>query len=120
MHGYLNKLIGFPIIHHFLFISVNVDGGWGSWSEWNICSTQCGTGVRTRLRFCNSPPRQNDGAACVGPQTLHEICEATNCDGGIFCLFFESIKFTIPVLLIYLVCRSLFFLIITNKHLFVL
>ena len=32
-----------------------VDGGWGNWLEWSVCSRTCGGGVQCRSHKCNKP-----------------------------------------------------------------
>jgi len=43
-------------------------GGWGPWSEWTPCSTNCLGGTRNRYRFCDSPP----------PRYGAKFCEVSN------------------------------------------
>ncbi|XP_061396554.1 uncharacterized protein LOC133332189 [Musca vetustissima] len=39
-------------------------GGWGPWSEWTPCSTNCLGGTRNRYRFCDSPPPRYGAKFC--------------------------------------------------------
>lgn len=39
-------------------------GGWGAWSEWTPCSTNCLGGTRNRYRFCDSPPPRYGAKFC--------------------------------------------------------
>ncbi|KAL4230559.1 Thrombospondin type 1 repeat-containing protein [Mactra antiquata] len=57
-----------------------VDGNWAPWSVWTQCSESCGTGVRTRQRFCDNPAPLFGGAVCVGPPE-----DIESCDTGILC-----------------------------------
>ena len=55
--------------------SMAVHGGWGAWSPWSRCSSNCGLGVRTRTRVCNNPHPAQGGAPCPGCDTQTEVCE---------------------------------------------
>ncbi|XP_059154874.1 sushi, von Willebrand factor type A, EGF and pentraxin domain-containing protein 1-like [Physella acuta] len=56
-----------------------VNGEWGSWSQWSSCSVTCGSGVKSRLRYCDSPMPENGGDFCKGSQAETEICN-TGCE----------------------------------------
>ncbi|CAG2188228.1 HMCN [Mytilus edulis] len=43
-----------------------VNGDWGSWSGWTVCSSSCDSGYRTRSRICNNPVPSSNGAYCNG------------------------------------------------------
>ncbi|KAG7238644.1 hypothetical protein INR49_030718 [Caranx melampygus] len=52
-----------------------VDGGWGEWSEWSLCSSDC---ERQRSRECTAPEPKHGGRLCDG------VAVATdNCTGGL-------------------------------------
>uniref|UniRef100_A0A3Q3B2E0 Netrin receptor UNC5 n=1 Tax=Kryptolebias marmoratus TaxID=37003 RepID=A0A3Q3B2E0_KRYMA len=52
-----------------------VDGGWGEWSEWSVCSSDC---ERQRSRECTAPEPKHGGRLCDG------VALATdNCTGGL-------------------------------------
>uniref|UniRef100_A0A8C7YVN3 Netrin receptor UNC5 n=1 Tax=Oryzias sinensis TaxID=183150 RepID=A0A8C7YVN3_9TELE len=52
-----------------------VDGGWGDWSEWSACSSDC---ERQRSRECTAPEPKHGGRLCDG------VAVATdNCTGGL-------------------------------------
>uniref|UniRef100_A0A3B3HD77 Netrin receptor UNC5 n=1 Tax=Oryzias latipes TaxID=8090 RepID=A0A3B3HD77_ORYLA len=56
-------------------VVVYVDGGWGDWSEWSACSSDC---ERQRSRECTSPEPKHGGRLCDG------VAVATdNCTGGL-------------------------------------
>ena len=57
-----------------------IDGGWGKWSEYSICSVTCGAGFKTRVRLCDSPTPKYGGQECIGP-----LKEEIPCDMGINC-----------------------------------
>ncbi|XP_071099961.1 coadhesin-like isoform X3 [Haliotis cracherodii] len=72
-------------------ISCPIDGGFSSWSPWNMapCSVTCGVNVTTfsdRRRNCNSPTPQHGGTNCTGPheENVTRNCGLGNCkvDGG--------------------------------------
>lgn len=45
-----------------MYFSVN--GSWGPWSQWSICSRTCNIGQRRRIRICDSPAPSNGGLHC--------------------------------------------------------
>ncbi|XP_060524261.1 uncharacterized protein LOC132700756 isoform X2 [Cylas formicarius] len=49
-------------------------GGWGRWSEWTACSSTCIGGIRTRYRFCDSPPPRYGAKFCEGDAVETEKC----------------------------------------------
>ena len=54
-------------VHNKLNISVcclSVNGVWGPWSQWSICSRTCNIGQRRRVRRCDSPAPSNGGLHC--------------------------------------------------------
>ncbi|XP_066928499.1 properdin-like [Clytia hemisphaerica] len=51
-----------------------VDGNWGSWSQWSICSVTCGGGKRSRVRYCTNPTPVNGGRNCLGISEISEKC----------------------------------------------
>ncbi|KPP68627.1 thrombospondin-2-like, partial [Scleropages formosus] len=57
----------------------SVDGGWGPWSPWAVCSATCGGGVRSRTHVCNSPRPQYGGRKCQGEATDIEACNQQDC-----------------------------------------
>lgn len=63
---------------HFL----TVNGGWGPWSPWDICSVTCGGGAQKRSRLCNNPTPQFGGKDCVGDVTETQICNKQDCPIG--------------------------------------
>uniref|UniRef100_A0A1A8BV85 Netrin receptor UNC5 n=3 Tax=Nothobranchius TaxID=28779 RepID=A0A1A8BV85_NOTKA len=52
-----------------------VDGGWGEWSEWSVCSSDC---ERQRSRECTAPEPKHGGRLCDGVAAAAE-----NCTGGL-------------------------------------
>ncbi|XP_020713274.1 uncharacterized protein LOC101454037 isoform X2 [Ceratitis capitata] len=55
-------------------VSESDTGGWGPWSEWTPCSTNCLGGTRNRYRFCDSPPPRYGAKFCEGPSVETEKC----------------------------------------------
>lgn len=67
-------------LHVAYFLTVN--GGWGPWSPWDICSVTCGGGVQRRNRLCNNPTPQFGGKDCVGDVTENQVCNKQDCPIG--------------------------------------
>ncbi|XP_036128071.1 hemicentin-1 [Molossus molossus] len=59
-----------------------VDGSWGHWHSWGLCSASCGGGEKTRKRLCNSPEPSNSGRPCPGDATQVSRCNLQACPGG--------------------------------------
>lgn len=59
-----------------------VDGGWGPWSPWALCSATCGGGLKSRVRECNSPEPQHGGRKCLGDSIENEVCNRQECPIG--------------------------------------
>ena len=57
-----------------------IDGNWGAWYEWSICSASCGYGFKERRRDCNNPEPLYGGKPCVGKDI-----ETAECDSGMPC-----------------------------------
>ncbi|XP_026845413.1 uncharacterized protein LOC6596040 [Drosophila persimilis] len=55
-------------------VSDSDTGGWGPWSEWTSCSTNCLGGTRNRYRFCDSPPPRYGAKFCEGASVETEKC----------------------------------------------
>ncbi|XP_033728342.1 hemicentin-1-like isoform X2 [Pecten maximus] len=56
-----------------------VNGGWGAWSTWSVCSSHCGPGHRRRTRVCNNPIPQHGGHRCHGINSETEACTSGHC-----------------------------------------
>ncbi|XP_076081403.1 coadhesin-like [Mytilus galloprovincialis] len=59
--------------------SCTVNGIWGSWSVWTICSSSCDSGHQTRSRLCNNPLPSSNGAYCNGKSFEVLNCSITTC-----------------------------------------
>jgi len=59
-----------------------VDGGVGQWTQWTLCSRNCGGGSRLRLRYCNSPVPMGTGQFCTEKLLEEEMCNMHNCTVG--------------------------------------
>uniref|UniRef100_A0A8C7LIP7 Adhesion G protein-coupled receptor B1 n=1 Tax=Oncorhynchus mykiss TaxID=8022 RepID=A0A8C7LIP7_ONCMY len=53
------------------------NGGWSVWAEWKECSSDCGGGVQTRSRTCQSPPEE----MCEGVLEEGRPCNPQPCSG---------------------------------------
>ena len=42
-----------------------VNGNWGEWSTFGVCSKTCGGGEKLKKRSCNNPSSANDGLDCL-------------------------------------------------------
>ena len=45
-------------------LCLSVNGSWGPWSQWSVCSRTCNIGQRRRIRSCDSPAPSNGGLHC--------------------------------------------------------
>ncbi|CAG2194239.1 Hemicentin-1,Neurotrypsin,Scavenger receptor cysteine-rich domain superfamily protein,Coadhesin,Adhesion G protein-coupled receptor B3,Thrombospondin-2,Thrombospondin-1,Mucin-like protein,Scavenger receptor cysteine-rich type 1 protein M160,Scavenger receptor cysteine-rich type 1 protein M130,A disintegrin and metalloproteinase with thrombospondin motifs adt-1,Adhesion G protein-coupled receptor B1,Deleted in malignant brain tumors 1 protein [Mytilus edulis] len=59
--------------------SCPVNGNWGSWSDWTICSSSCDSGHQTRSRLCNEPAPSSNGAYCNGKSFEVLNCSIARC-----------------------------------------
>ncbi|XP_052278788.1 SCO-spondin-like isoform X3 [Dreissena polymorpha] len=58
-----------------------IDGIWGAWQSWTMCSVTCLNGIRSRTRLCDSPTPQHGGSDCKEQQNGTETCTMRdNCD----------------------------------------
>ena len=57
-----------------------LNGHWGHWHEFSMCSVNCGVGVMHRKRVCDNPSPSHGGLMCMGP-ALEEL----PCDTRISC-----------------------------------
>lgn len=59
-----------------------INGGWGPWSAWSVCSLSCGGGVQQSQRECNSPLPKHGGKYCTGTRKKYRSCNTQNCPVG--------------------------------------
>lgn len=57
-------------------------GGWSGWGNWAECSSECGGGVQTRTRSCQSPPEE--AYLCEGVLEEGRPCNAQSCIGKFY------------------------------------
>ncbi|XP_042628860.1 adhesion G protein-coupled receptor B1-like isoform X2 [Cyprinus carpio] len=57
----------------------DTSGGWSGWGNWAECSSECGGGVQTRTRTCQSPPEE--AYLCEGVLEEGRPCNAQPCIG---------------------------------------
>merc|ERR1719309_1791426 len=56
-----------------------VDGGFGPWTVWGVCSKSCGSGNQDRSRKCNNPAPAHGGDPCLGDFNQNQICNSQPC-----------------------------------------
>lgn len=55
-------------------LTVYVNGGWSTWSQWSDCNSKCGKGGRRRTRTCSNPTPLHGGAPCKDEASQRETC----------------------------------------------
>ena len=58
-------------------LTLPVDGGWGSWSEWTPHGRE-----QKRVRSCSNPAPRNGGNKCEGPKEEKATCTVPGCPGN--------------------------------------
>uniref|UniRef100_A0A3Q3K8M9 Adhesion G protein-coupled receptor B1 n=1 Tax=Monopterus albus TaxID=43700 RepID=A0A3Q3K8M9_MONAL len=56
-----------------------LNGGWSVWGQWAHCSSECGGGIQTRTRSCQSPPEES--YMCEGVVEEGRPCNTQPCTG---------------------------------------
>ncbi|XP_021353965.1 coadhesin-like [Mizuhopecten yessoensis] len=56
-----------------------VDGMWGSWEQWGVCSATCESGLQLRNRTCDNPAPNHGGIDCQGRWRDSTICTLSTC-----------------------------------------
>jgi len=67
----------------------------GQWSDWSVCSADCGNGTQTRA--CNAPPPTEEGDDCFGPSV--QACNTHKCsddDSNVA----VAVGVTVPIILL--------------------
>ncbi|CAL8321124.1 unnamed protein product, partial [Gadus morhua 'NCC'] len=59
-----------------------VNGEWGPWGPYSVCSRSCGGGTRSTSRDCNKPEPRNGGKFCVGRRMKFRSCNTEPCPRG--------------------------------------
>lgn len=60
-----------------------ISEGWSSWGNWGECSSECGGGVQTRTRVCQSPL---EAYLCAGVLEEGRPCNPQPCIGEFCCI----------------------------------
>ncbi|XP_028983782.1 adhesion G protein-coupled receptor B1 isoform X2 [Betta splendens] len=58
---------------------LETNGGWSMWGQWAQCSSECGGGIQTRTRTCQSPPEES--YLCEGVVEEGRPCNSQPCTG---------------------------------------
>ena len=69
-------------MHTLIILYLTVNGEWGSWEQFGLCSTTCGTGVIPIVRRCDSPTPKNGGKYCEGEGYSLGSCSMKACPGN--------------------------------------
>ncbi|XP_062584759.1 sushi, von Willebrand factor type A, EGF and pentraxin domain-containing protein 1-like [Saccostrea cucullata] len=59
--------------------SLFLNGNWSIWGEWSQCSETCGSGTKSRQRYCTNPAPYNGGKLCAGNDTEVTECFVQTC-----------------------------------------
>ena len=61
-----------------------LNGGWGPWTSWSPCSSECiirsdspAVGIMTSIRKCDSPAPGKGGKPCEGTDKRIKLCDAS-------------------------------------------
>lgn len=79
---------GAAIPSFYVVKRATLNGGYTPWSDWSVCSSDCGDGIRFRTRDCANPVPGRFGQTCLkqslGQPKEEENCKIKECpiDGG--------------------------------------
>ena len=59
-----------------------VNGNWGAWTAFSICTKSCDGGTQQRSRVCDSPATAFGGAPCSGHPIENKECNTQDCPGN--------------------------------------
>ena len=59
-----------------------MNGNWGPWTGFSICTKSCGGGTQQRSRVCDSPAEAFGGIPCLGDPVENRECNTQNCPGN--------------------------------------
>ena len=66
--------------------TIECNGGYSDWSQWNTCSATCGGGTMSRTRTCTNPTPSANGVSCVdgglGEPSETNACNEDTCPIG--------------------------------------
>lgn len=73
-----------------------VNGEWGPWSPWGVCSVTCDGGIQIRKRLCTDPAPKFGGKDCIGLGKEEQQCNTDKCpiDGCLSSPCFSGTKCT--------------------------
>uniref|UniRef100_A0A8C6XN63 EGF-like domain-containing protein n=1 Tax=Naja naja TaxID=35670 RepID=A0A8C6XN63_NAJNA len=54
------------------------NGSWSVWSPWSVCLETC-SGIKKRVRLCDSPPASRGGLPCTGEKEQLGLCHSSHC-----------------------------------------
>ncbi|XP_068174228.1 A disintegrin and metalloproteinase with thrombospondin motifs 15-like [Antennarius striatus] len=60
-------------------LDIKVDGRWGKWGAFGVCSRSCGGGVQLAKRDCDNPVPENGGKYCYGLRIRYRSCNLNPC-----------------------------------------
>ena len=78
-----------------------VDGNFGPWSAWSVCTATCGGGAMSRFRNCSDPIPLHGGKGCERIGAAFEIksCGDSFCPGMLVLQWLSITAITISCLI---------------------
>nr|XP_022323547.1 ectin-like [Crassostrea virginica] len=65
--------------NQYLCEDAPIHGNWSTWTAWSDCSSTCGNGSQSRVRYCDSPYPSGGGAFCTGSSSDDQLCHLGDC-----------------------------------------